>query len=152
MSNTDYNKQRHEKFNKAAAEIHKGFAKNLDNISPHGCVISDAFRSEVFRKEQCNKGDIEYRMGKSIPHCVVEEMVSMSDKLVYKNDFVQVIKVRSWSNNKETVHGWIVTVCRDHNAHNIDYGQHLAKGQIIYSQNRAQSYQLMNLVHDTFCY
>lgn len=152
MSNANYNKQRHDKFAKAAADIHKGFAKNLDELSPVGCIISDAFRTEIFRKEHCNAEDIKYRMGKSIPTHVVEQMISMSEKLVYKNDFVQVIKVRSWAGNKETVHGWIVTVSRDHNEHNIDYWKKLSRGQIIYSQNRAQSYQLMNLVHETFCY
>ncbi|MCY9865101.1 hypothetical protein OTK49_21515 [Vibrio coralliirubri] len=143
---------RYGKFIEAAAKIHKGFVKQDQGISPIGNLMSNTFRAEVFRAEHCTKEVVQSRLGRSTSLEVVEAMQLVKGELLFDNDFVQVIKVRTFSGKAETIHGWIVTVCRDHDKHQIDYNHKLSKGKVIYNSYRSQSVQLMNLVHDTFCY
>lgn len=147
-----FRKERDVHFLIEATKIHKGFAKIYDGISPCGNVISDAFRAEIFRVDNCTASTITGRLGKSVPNSVINTALETAKELKFEHDYVQIIKVRSWNGRIEVVHGWIVTIDRDHNKHGVDYNHRLAKGKIIHTSTRWQSYELLTLIHNTFCY
>lgn len=147
-----FRKERDAKFLTEAANIHKGFAKIYDGSSPCGNLISDAFRAEIFSADNCTASTITNRLGKSVPTSVINTALETAKELKFEQDYVQIIKVRSWNGRTEVVHGWIITIDRDYSKYGVDYNRRLAKGKIIHTSSRWQSYELLTLIHNTFCY
>ncbi|MCY9865019.1 hypothetical protein OTK49_21105 [Vibrio coralliirubri] len=139
-----------------ARDILKGFGTKYDGVEPYGNLVTDTFVCGLFRKAEFENGIerlLPHFMNCEVPNEVAEAIKDLEYKINNDKDGVQVIKVRFTQASKpEVVHGWIVTLYRDLNTHNLEWGKHLTKGQLFYTRSNLKSKALLELVSETFCY